>query len=581
MRLSHKALARVVSGLLLLCAAQSAVGSLYDGKYGQHATFDVWRTEVNCLTQGATCGVYNFTTPYIAPFGNGVRAVWAAGDYMQFVRGVGSSGPVGDLNYPNVRLIQYSSGGVQKQVVSDDGYVQALGDGILYIGVPANRGGTGYFMSNTEVFPDPDIWTPGNPYEWVVDIKYPDDDDLNNYGGSNLYLISATAGAGGSASCSVTSVASGGNSTCTATADAGYQFNSWTGACAGQGAVCSLTNITSDKTSAASFTAVYAVSATAGAGGVASCSATSVASGGNSTCTATASAGYQFNSWTGACAGQVATCSLTNITSNKTSAASFSLVPVVVVSYSVSVTAGTGGSASCSATTVGSGGSSTCTATADAEYQFDRWTGACDGQGATCSLTNITSDKTSAASFTAVTYSVSATAGAGGSSSCSATTVASGGSSTCTATADAEYQFDRWRGACDGQIATCSLTNITSDQTSAASFEPRDDDGDGITNSSDNCPLMSNPDQLDTDGDGIGDVCDDDLDGDGLTNSKDNCPLVSNPDQSDSLDNGVGDACGAIAVTTLPGPGLFSLIAMLMIYARRRLGQPNIRDLPA
>jgi len=107
-------------------------------------------------------------------------------------------------------------------------------------------------MSNTEVFPDPDQWTPGNPYEWVVDIKYPTDPQLDNYGGSNLYLVSATAGAGGSASCSVTSVASGGNSTCTATASAGYQFNSWTGACAGQGA-CSLTNITSDQTSGASF----------------------------------------------------------------------------------------------------------------------------------------------------------------------------------------------------------------------------------------------------------------------------------------------------------------------------------------
>ena len=106
-------------------------------------------------------------------------------------------------------------------------------------------------------------------------------------------------------------------------------------------------------------------------------------------------------------------------------------------------------------------------------------------------------------------------------------------------------------------------------------------DGDGITNSSDNCPLMSNPDQLDKIGDGIGDICDDDLDGDGLTNSKDNCPLVSNLSQSDSLDNGVGDACGAIAVTTLQSIGLFSLIAMLMIYARRRLEQPNIRDLPA
>ena len=214
-------------------------------------------------------------------------------------------------------------------------------------------------------------------------------------------------------------------------------------------------------------------------------------------------------------------------------------------------------------------------------------------------------------------YSVSATAGAGGVASCSATSVVFGGNSTCTGTADAEYQFDSWTGACAGQGAACSLTNITSNKTSAASFVPLDSDGDGITDSSDNCPLISNADQLDTDGDGLGDVCDDDIDGDGITDSsdncplisnadqldtdgdglgdvcdddidgdgitdsKDNCPLVSNPSQSDSLDNGVGDACGPIAVTTLPSPGLFSLIAMLLIYARRRLGQHNTRDLLA
>ena len=72
------------------------------------------------------------------------------------------------------------------------------------------------------------------------------------------------------------------------------------------------------------------------------------------------------------------------------------------VTYTVSATAGTGGSASCSETTVESGGSSTCTATADSGYEFDSWTGACAGQGATCSLTNITSDKSSAASFTEI-----------------------------------------------------------------------------------------------------------------------------------------------------------------------------------
>jgi hypothetical protein len=46
----------------------------------------------------------------------------------------------------------------------------------------------------------------------------------------------------------------------------------------------------------------------------------------------------------------------------------------------------------------------------------------------------------------------------------------------------------------------------------------KDYDCDGHTNNSDNCPNTYNPNQIDTDTDGIGDVCDSDIDGDGLTN---------------------------------------------------------------
>ena len=72
---------------------------------------------------------------------------------------------------------------------------------------------------------------------------------------------------------------------------------------------------------------------------------------------------------------------------------------------------------------------------------------------------------------------------------------------------------------------------------------PSDRDGDGIPDEEDNCPDVPNADQTDTDGDGLGDACDDDDDNDGVPDEEDNCPLVPNPGQEDSDGNGVGDAC--------------------------------------
>ena len=68
-------------------------------------------------------------------------------------------------------------------------------------------------------------------------------------------------------------------------------------------------------------------------------------------------------------------------------------------------------------------------------------------------------------------------------------------------------------------------------------------DNDGISDPKDNCPQKPNPDQKDTDGDKIGDICDGDEDNDGVMDEDDNCPLVKNADQKDADQDGIGDAC--------------------------------------
>lgn len=71
-----------------------------------------------------------------------------------------------------------------------------------------------------------------------------------------------------------------------------------------------------------------------------------------------------------------------------------------------------------------------------------------------------------------------------------------------------------------------------------------DTDGDGTLDCNDACP--DDPDKIEEGVCGCG-VADDDTDGDTVLDCQDNCVSISNPDQADADGNGIGDACEPIA----------------------------------
>jgi hypothetical protein len=99
-----------------------------------------------------------------------------------------------------------------------------------------------------------------------------------------------------------------------------------------------------------------------------------------------------------------------------------------------------------------------------------------------------------------------------------------------------DYDLDGVPDGCDNCVET-------------ANIDQEDTDEDGAGNLCDICP--GHDDFIDSDEDGNPDGCDIcpgyddfvDFDEDGVPDSCDNCPEVANPEQNDSDENGVGDAC--------------------------------------
>ena len=135
-------------------------------------------------------------------------------------------------------------------------------------------------------------------------------------------------------------------------------------------------------------------------------------------------------------------------------------------------------------------------------------------------------------------------------------------------------------------------------------MNPDDDDSDGVVDGQDNCQLVDNPDQIDTDQDNVGNVCDvicpitppgatgidtdpfsptygcavsedpNDDDGDGVVDAADNCPLVSNADQANGDGDSLGDACDESPVPMFSPAWMLTLISLLGFLGLWRSSRP-------
>lgn len=168
-----------------------------------------------------------------------------------------------------------------------------------------------------------------------------------------------------------------------------------------------------------------------------------------------------------------------------------------------------------------------------------------------------------------------------------------------------------------------------------------DRDDDGVLNGDDVCPAVADPAQVDTDGDGAGDACDEDDDGDGVPDAidafpmdpaasvdtdgdgdpdgwnpgytagdtttgliedldddgdgepdtSDNCPLVPNVDQSDCDGDGIGDVCdpdfpvciilGDLAPRGMPNQVLNVADLLILVRLVEGLAVPTSEELVA
>jgi hypothetical protein len=299
------------------------------------------------------------------------------------------------------------------------------------------------------------------------------------------YMITASAGDGGSISPSGSlSMNEGSGQSFTITANTGYHIADVLVDGSSVGAVSSyiFSSVAANHTIAASFEITsYMITASAGDGGSISPSGSlSVSEGSSQSFTVTANTGYHIYDVMAdsTSVGAVSSYTFSNVTANHTIVASFVLTTVPV--YTITASAGDGGSISpLGSVSVEEGSSQSFTITANSGYAISDVLADGTSVGAVSSYTfsNVTANHTIVASFvlpTVPVYTITASAGDGGSiSPLGSVSVEEGSSQSFTITANSGYVISDVLadGTSVGAVSSYTFSSVTANHTIAASFE--------------------------------------------------------------------------------------------------------------